>query len=395
MNLQQETLAKITKDLLFDEPFYGLLLVGLNKLFDDKIGTACVGISGISYNLKISPTFWDTLTFDQKKGLLKHELLHIAFFHLTDYDHLVDRKIANIAMDIEINQYINPTWLPEGGMGLDTFPELELEPKKGTKYYYDKLKELSDEVKDCLSKAIANGDTEVTLPDGTKVTLTNHDWEEIEGLDEGTARVIKDQMGGILKQIAEQVEKTRGTIPGEFKDIITRLNEIQEEKFDWKGYIRRFAGRSTKIYTKKSRRKLSKRYEDNPGLKVKQKKHILIGIDTSGSVKKSELEEFLNEMYHIHKTGNDITVVQCDTAISHVGKFNPEEDYKIHGRGGTDFQPVIDYYNEHLKDISCLIYFTDGEAPAPHNVKGNILWVLSSESKMNPELPGSQIKLDI
>ena len=159
MNLQQETLAKITKDLLFDEPFYGLLLVGLNKLFDDKIGTACVGISGISYNLKISPTFWDTLTFDQKKGLLKHELLHIAFFHLTDYDHLVDRKIANIAMDIEINQYINPTWLPEGGMGLDTFPELELEPKKGTKYYYDKLKELSDEVKDCLSKAIANGDT--------------------------------------------------------------------------------------------------------------------------------------------------------------------------------------------------------------------------------------------
>ena len=51
---------------------------------------------------------------------------------------------------------------------------------------------------------------------------------------------------------------------------------------------------------------------------------------------------------------------------------------KIHGRGGTDFQPVIDYYNENQRKFSCLMYFTDGEAYAPDNAKGSILWVLSS-----------------
>ncbi len=395
MNINEESLAKTTKELMFSEPFYGLLLVTLNKLFDDKVGTACVGTSGINFNLKISPTFWQELSADRRKGLLKHELMHMAFFHLTDYKHLVEHRVANIAMDIEINQYIDPSWLPEGAMGLDTFPELKLKPKMGTKYYYDKLMKLKDETMKALMDAIEKGETKVTLPDGTQVTLSNHDWEEIDGLDEGTQRVMKDQMGGILKQIAEQVEKSRGTIPGEFKDILEALLNIPEPKFDWKSYIRRFTGKSVKVYTKKSRRKLSKRYEDNPGLKIKQKKHILVGIDTSGSVRKDELEEFLCEIHHLHKTGSDVTIVQCDTAIAHIGSYKPGEDYKIHGRGGTSFQPVIDYYNEHMNNISCLIYFTDGEAPAPINAKGNILWVLSSESNDNDELPGAVIKLEV
>ena len=395
MTANEESLARTTKELMFDEPFYGLLLVTLNKIFDDKVRTACVGGSGIVFNLKISPTFWQEQTADKRKGLLKHELMHLAFFHLTDYHHLTDAKVANMAMDIEINQYIKPEMLPEGALGIHTFPELKLQEKMGTKYYYDKLKELKDEIMQKLKEAIENGETKVTLPDGTEVTLSNHDWEEIQDLDEGTQKVMRDQMGGILKQIAEQVEKSRGTIPGEFQDILKALLHVPEPKFDWKSYIRRFAGKSVKVYTKKSRRKLSKRYEDNPGLKIKQKKHILVAIDTSGSVSKDELEEFLCEIHHLHKTGNDVTIIQCDTAIAHVGSYKPGQDYKIHGRGGTSFQPVIDYYNEHMNNISCLIYFTDGEAPAPINAKGPMLWVLSSTSKDNNELPGAVIKLEL
>ena len=321
--------------------------------------------------------------------------MHLAFFHLTDYDHLVDRKIANYAMDIEINQYIDPKWLPKGGLGLHSFPELKLKPRMGTKYYYDKLQTLSDEIKNLLRNALGNGDGSVTLPDGSIIDLTDHDWEEIDKLDEGSLKVMRDQLGGILKTTADNLLKSTGTLPGEMHNIIDALTNIPEPKFDWKGYIRRFAGKSIKVYTKKSRRKFSKRYEDNPGLKIKQKKHILVAIDTSGSVSIDELKEFLQEIHHLHKTGNEITIIQCDTAISHVGSYKPGEDYKVHGRGGTSFQPVIDYYNEHMKKISCLIYFTDGEAMPPVNPQGNILWVLSNRSNMNEDLPGSVIKLDI
>jgi predicted metal-dependent peptidase len=48
-----------------------------------------------------------------------------------------------------------------------------------------------------------------------------------------------------------------------------------------------------------------------------------------------------------------------------------------------------------MNNISCLIYFTDGEAPAPINAKGPMLWVLSSTSKDNNELPGAVIKLEL
>ena len=395
MNLRDESLAKITKDLMFTEPFYGLLLVAMNKTWTTQLETAGVTVTGINFSLAINPDYWDSLNDAQKKGLLKHELMHIAFFHLTDFSHLADRMIANWAMDIEINQYIDPTWLPKGGLLPSTFPHLNLKEKEGTLYYYEKLKELQDEVIQTIKDAIANGELDVTLPDGTNVKLTEHDWSDIENLDEGTQKVIREQSSAIMQDVAEQVEKSRGTLPGEIKQIIEALKNIPPPKFDWRGYMRRFVGKSVKIYTKKSRRKLSKRYEDNPGLKIKQRKHILVAIDTSGSVSKSELVEFLQEIHHIHKTGNDVTIIQCDTAISHVGKYKPGEDYKIHGRGGTSFQPVIDYYNERINKISCLIYFTDGEAPAPIDARGNILWVLSSSSEINESLPGFQIKLDL
>jgi predicted metal-dependent peptidase len=279
----------------------------------------------------------------------------------------------------------------------EVYPEFNFDLKAGTFYYYDKLREKvkeNDAIMKALMDAMENGDDQCTLPNGNTVQLPKHDWEEMEKLDESTQKLVKTQIGHVLNQVAEQVEKSRGTVPGEMEDLLKRLNTLEPAKFDWKGYVKRFAGKSVKIYTKKSRRKFSKRMPDFPGLKIKQQKHVLVAIDTSASVNKDELKEFLNEIYHMEKTGSEVTICQCDTAISHIGPFNPRKDLEVHGRGGTDFQPVIDYYNEHQNKYSCLMYMTDGEAPVPDDAKGNILWVLSSISKMNEELPGSVIQLN-
>jgi predicted metal-dependent peptidase len=335
---------------------------------------------------------------EQKVGILKHELLHIGFFHLVNFTKYSNKKVLNIAMDLEINQYIERSWLPEGGMFLDTFPELDLEERAGTRYYYDKLMELmqeQEETMQCIMNAISNGESECELPNGEKIQIPDHDWEEVEELDEATQKLIESQTKHIVEQVADQVQKSRGTVPGEFAEILERLKHIDPPKFDWKGYMRRFAGRSIKTYTKKSRRKYNKRLPDNPGLKIKRHKHILAAIDTSGSVSTNELKEFLSELYHMKKTGSEVTIIECDTAISYIGKFDPKKDLEIHGRGGTDFQPVIDYYNEHQKEYSCLFYFTDGECSAPEGAKGNILWVLSSRGSEYDELPGQVIKLEL
>lgn len=382
---------------MLEEPFYGMYLIMLNKCWSKVVPTAGVGIQGINYNLHLNEDFWSKLNDKQQIGLLKHELLHIGFFHLTDFNHLADKEIANIAMDIEINQYIKPEYLPPGPQLPETYPHLNLEPKMGTQYYYDKLmegKKQSDQKIQMILQAMADGKSETTDENGNTIQVPNHDWKEFEDLDEATQKLIKTQGEYILKTLAEQITKSMGHIPGEFAEIINRINTIEPPKFDWRGYLRRFTGGSVKTFTKKSRRKYNKRYPDNPGLKIKHKRHVMVAVDTSGSVSTTELKEFMHEIHHMYKTGTEITIVQADAAISHIEKYNPKLDIRIHGRGGTSFQPVIDYYNENKHKYTALIYFTDGEACTPTPAQGRILWVISAQSQMNHDLIGPKIQLN-
>lgn len=379
---RQEQLAKTCKDLMLKEPFYGMFLIMLNKVWTDKVPTAGVGRNGINYQLYINPEFWDKLTDLQRIGLLKHELLHIGFFHVTDFDHLSDHDVRNVAMDIEINQYIEKDWLPEGGCTLESIEKsygISLKKKMGTKYYYDEIMKVKDQISEAVKQYLKD---------------THGGWEEFDDIDEATHKLIQKQTEHILKEVAEQVQKSTGNIPKEFQELLDKINSKEPPKFDWRGYLRRFAGASMDIYTKKLRRKPNKRFEENPGLKIKKRRHILVGVDTSGSVSTEELKEFFHEIDHIHKTGCEVTVIQCDTSIKGVEKYKRNMELKIKGRGGTSFQPVIEYYNEHRGNYSCLVYLTDGEAPAPEKARGKMLWVLSSSSKRNEDLIGPQIILN-
>jgi predicted metal-dependent peptidase len=66
--------SKTTKNLIFTEPFYGLFLVGLNKIYTDKLPTAGVSKHGIGVQLAINPEFFTDLNDNHRIGLLKHEL---------------------------------------------------------------------------------------------------------------------------------------------------------------------------------------------------------------------------------------------------------------------------------------------------------------------------------
>tara|TARA_Y100001937_G_scaffold15075_1_gene20478 strand:- start:388 stop:1572 length:1185 start_codon:yes stop_codon:yes gene_type:complete len=388
INIQKvvDKVSKACKTLMFKEPFYGLFLIGINKKYRDDLPTAGVSKNGMGVQLAINPAFFDGLTEKQQMGLLKHEILHVGFGHLLIRDKYDDQKLFNIAADLEINQYIATDCLPEGGLTLDTFPELNLPIKAGTKVYYDSLKQAQE--------------------DGTCPTLDNllnqmnggsqychGTWDEFDELSEADKKLVQKQIEHQLKETAELTEKRQGHVPGEFAEIIKRLRKIEPPSFNWKAYLRRFVGNSSIVYTKKLRRKYNKRYSGNPGLKIKHKNHICVGVDTSGSVSNSELKEFMSELTHMHKTGHQITVVQCDTQINSVEVFNPKKDWDIKGRGGTDFQPVIDHYNE-KGHYTALIYLTDGEAYTPDNCPKNTLWVHSSRCNINQELPGLKIQIN-
>jgi len=386
MNIQ-DIVARTTKSLIFEEPFYGLFLIGINKQYSDKIPTAGVSKHGIGMQLTINPDFYLNLSEDHRYGLVKHELLHIAFGHLIMRDLYSNHKLFNIAADLEINQYILESKLPEGGLLLSSFPELNLPTKAGTKVYYNLLEQAQqDGSSPSLDNLMDKMDGESEYCHGT--------WNDFDDLSEADKKLVQKQVDHQLKEATQETLKKQGSVPGELAELIHKLMHVEPAKFNWKAYLIRFVGNSSIVYTRKMRRKYNKRYSENPGLKIKFKNHILVGVDTSGSVNTEELKEFFSELAHMHKTGHKITVAQCDTQLKSVKEFNPKKDWEIHGRGGTSFQPVIDHYNEKKGVYTALIYLTDGEAYSPDDCPKNTLWVHSSISEINDQLPGQKIKLN-
>jgi predicted metal-dependent peptidase len=146
---------------------------------------------------------------------------------------------------------------------------------------------------------------------------------------------------------------------------------------------------------KKSRRKENIKFTDSAGIKIKRKQNILLGIDTSGSVSESELLEFMSEIYHIWKTGVEVTIIQCDTRIRSIDEYKGTFEMKFHGRGGTEFDPVLEYFNENRNKFNSLIYFTDGECYTDVKPRNPVLWVLSERSTINNDLPGKVIRLEL
>ena len=390
---KQQSLSKISKELMLKEPYYGFFLIMLNKMWRKDLPTAGVSKNGINYQLAINEEFWTSLSEKHQMGLLKHELLHIAFGHLVSFGSFRNKKLANVAMDMEINQYIDPDYLPDGGIDINNYEDLNLDRKAGCRYYYDKLQQLKDEKDkdgtcgnkemDKLLDNIDNGD----VPDHST-------WEEFDNLSEAEKKLIEKQIQKVLSDAKEQTIKKRGNVPGEIEGVII-IEEIVKPKFDWRGYIRRFTGISTKVFTKKIRRKENRRFCENPGLKIKMRQHMLLAIDTSGSVSDTELQEFMGEIHHIYKTGVDITIIQCDTSINSIEEYKGKNELNVKGRGGTEFDPVLDYYNANQKKYTSLVYFTDGECYTSVLPKGNVLWVLSERSHMNESLPGKVIKLEL
>jgi predicted metal-dependent peptidase len=440
MKNREESLAKISKTLILAEPFYGFLLIMLNKIWNKNIvPTAGVSKNGINYQLAINPDFWESLSNEHRYGVLKHELLHIAFFHLTQHHNYSDRKLANIAMDMEINQYIDDSQLPTKelskeeydaivdpikeeikkakerddvtleeimaliatipmrGIFIKDYPDLNLDIKAGSRYYYDKLREAKQKKEDTGSSGDSNFDALCNGMDSDNSNLWDHTtWDEFDNLSEAEQKLINKQVDTLLKQAADMTQKKRGTVPGELAAYLLSLDQIEKPKFDWKGYIRRFTGVSTKVYTKKIRRKENRRFSDNPGLKLKMRQHMLLAIDTSASVSDEELKEFMNEIHHIYKAGVDITIIQCDVIIQSINEYKGKfGGIAVAGRGGTAFDPVLEYYNAHLKKYTSLVYFTDGECYANVKPKSPVLWVISERSNMPEGLPGKVIKLEL
>ncbi len=95
---------------------------------------------------------------------------------------------------------------------------------------------------------------------------------------------------------------------------------------------------------------------------------LLVAVDVSGSVPDEDIKKFLAVINRFFKQGiESIDVIEFDSQITTEKPLKLKQAtgaIHISGRGGTNFQPAIDYYYEH-EEYDGLVFLTDGYAPTP------------------------------
>jgi len=173
---------------------------------------------------------------------------------------------------------------------------------------------------------------------------------------------------------------TWGTVTGNLRE---RVMASLRPKLDYRAVLRQF--RTTILSTNRSltRMKPSRRYGFlYMGSRRDFTTNLLFAVDVSGSVSSQDLARGFSVVNRFFKYGvQSIDVIQFDTEIKGkpVTLRKARKSIRVLGRGGTNFQDVVSYVDEHPRyDI-----FTDGYAPAPvkpKNQRTRILWLFNHES---------------
>lgn len=366
-------LEKALKKLIFKDPFYGLFLLNLDKQYTDKLdATAAVARNGINTILLINKEKWDELDDEEQMFVLKHEANHIILKHFFVGKDLSNQEVANISGDAELNQYVDPE---RKYIHKYFYPEnINCPPQLGLREYYRRIMNNETPIQVISVGVSTNGAGEL---------VDDHSsWKDFDDLSDAERELISQQVDHIVKNTVEQTIKQRGTIPGQFKGYIDELFKQKPAIFNWRKYFRRLIGTQISIDLKKTRKKESIRFPDSSAVKYRKKSKILVAIDTSGSVNDKELCDFFSEINHIYRAGADIDICECDSQIGRVYRYTGKWNGSISGRGGTWFDPPIQYFNEH-RDYTVMIYFTDGEAPLPSvRIRNNqIIWIITSNGR--------------
>jgi predicted metal-dependent peptidase len=203
--------------------------------------------------------------------------------------------------------------------------------------------------------------------------------------------------------LGELTEKLKGIGAG---DSNQELNLADSRRIDWKTLLRKWLFERIrgdwKTYPFSKKHIWRNIYLPSVALDVPS--HVVLAIDTSGSVPDSELSKVFVEVQNYRDIfPSQLTVIQCDAKIQHIQEYE-SEDYApaskkvtVLGRGGTDFRPVFDWIKEqHFVSLPILIYATDGYGAFPE-IQPNfpVIWIAFQKSIDLKKFPfGEVIELD-
>jgi predicted metal-dependent peptidase len=259
------------------------------------------------------------------------------------------------------------------------FPELNLLKGQTMEYYYNELLKLSNPNAQELYPISMEALNACSKNIGSRGI---HDFWSSSLSDRTINRVIKEAKGKSLDF---------GNLPLDVQRAIDLTTSTP--KISWKQILRLFNSSCGRTVLRSTRRKESKRFEGNPGSKIKKLKRIVVAIDTSGSINTETLSLFWNEVQQIYRTGTTITIIECDAQIQATYELRKSKVLPtLKGGGGTNFNPVIEWVNQQSV-YTGLIYFTDGYGPNSVKCKVPVLWCVYGLNESTDHLKGRVLRL--
>jgi predicted metal-dependent peptidase len=339
-----QSMTKAVASIVLDDPFYGYLLLRREIEQDFKIKTACTNGVYIKYN----PEYTNKLSLPQLKGLLMHEILHIANMHHIRRQNR-DGERWNYAADLVINAVLRRAGvtLPDGGLDNDAYGDFSVE------HAYSTLPEGGG--------GGGGGGGNEFEPDWN--------WGGVEDAPDTETEEQRQQAEDDVRLDVIQAANT-AKIMGKMPIGLDRLiDSLRESKMPWRKILARFFRATAK--DDESWQRPNRRYLANeiflPARHSEAMGPLVIGVDSSGSVQASELAMYFGHINSIlkHVKPESIHVVYCDAEVNNVQKLTVRDlplkasSFKPKGGGGTDFRPVFDYVKQNNLKPSVLLYLTD------------------------------------
>lgn len=218
------------------------------------------------------------------------------------------------------------------------------------------------------------GQNSQAQPSSEQLASQSELWEE----DALNQEIMREYVGEIVEL------DMWGTMPGGMVELIKSGLVV---KIDYRRILSMFRASVLGSKRRLTRMLPSRRYGfEYMGSKRDMTCNLLVAVDVSGSVSTRQAELALAAINRTFKCGiESIDVVTFDTEVydkSLVTLKKATKQIEVHGRGGTDFQPVVDYFHKARK-YDGLLLITDGYAckpTLPQYFSGHILWMLYNES---------------
>jgi len=120
-------------------------------------------------------------------------------------------------------------------------------------------------------------------------------------------------------------------------------------------------------------------------------------VDVSGSVDRTVMQRFSNEIDRILKTlRTQVFLIVGDDCVRFECQLKPGvqalRDIQFDGGGGTNFEPMISAADKHKPDIG--VYLTDLDGPVGAAPQWPILWAVPIDNGTIPPPFGERVLLD-